>query len=46
VLVEIRMRVAEREITFRRCGRCEVQSWETAEGPISLGHVIELARIR
>ena len=35
-LVEIRMRVAERELTFRRCGRCEAQTWETAEGPIAL----------
>ncbi|HEY7106218.1 MAG TPA: hypothetical protein VH986_07430 [Acidimicrobiia bacterium] len=45
-LVEIRMRIAEREVTFRRCGRCEQQSWETADGPIPLGHVLELARVR
>ena len=35
-LVEIRMHVGERELTFRRCGRCEAQSWETADGPIPL----------
>jgi hypothetical protein len=40
------MRIAEREVTFRRCGRCEAQSWETAEGPLTLGRVIELARVR
>jgi hypothetical protein len=45
-LVEIRMRIAEREVTFRRCGRCEAQSWETAEGPMPLGEVLELARVR
>jgi hypothetical protein len=44
--VEIRMRVAERDVTFRRCGRCEMQSWETAEGPIPLVHVLDLARTR
>ena len=43
-LVEIRMRIADREVTFRRCHRCEAQSWETAEGPMPLVHVLELAR--
>jgi len=43
-LVEIRMHVGERELTFRRCGRCEAQSWETADGPIPLAHVLDLAR--
>jgi len=45
-LVEIRMRIAEREVTFRRCGRCEAQSWETAEGPMPLVQVLELARVK
>lgn len=43
-LVEIRMHVGERELTFRRCGRCEAQSWETADGPILLANVLDLAR--
>jgi hypothetical protein len=43
-LVEIRMHVGERELTFRRCGRCEAQSWETVEGPIALSGVLDLAR--
>jgi hypothetical protein len=38
------MRIAEREVTFRRCGRCEAQTWETADGPLPLGHVIDMAR--
>jgi hypothetical protein len=42
-MIEIRMRVAERDLTFRRCGKCEMQSWETAEGPMALVHVLELA---
>jgi len=45
-LVEIRMRVGERELTFRRCGRCEAQSWETADGAVPLTHVLDLARAR
>ena len=44
-MIEIRMRVAERDVTFRRCGRCEAQTWETADGPVPLVHVLELARI-
>ena len=43
-MIEIRMRVAERNLTFRRCGKCEAQSWETADGPVPLVHVLELAR--
>ena len=43
-LVEIRMRIAEQDVTFRRCHRCEAQSWETADGPMPLVNVLELAR--
>ncbi len=43
-MIEIRMRVAERDLTFRRCGKCEAQSWETTDGPVPLVHVLELAR--
>ena len=45
-LIEIRMRVADRDLTFRRCGRCEAQTWETTDGPVPLVHVLELARTR
>ncbi|HEU5302232.1 MAG TPA: hypothetical protein VFW06_08330 [Acidimicrobiia bacterium] len=44
-LIEIRMRVADAELTFRRCGRCDAKSWEDAEGPIALGRVLELVRV-
>jgi len=43
-LIEIRMRVGESDITFRRCGRCESQVWESADGHIPLTRVLELAR--
>jgi hypothetical protein len=45
-MIEIRMRVAERDVTFRRCGRCEAQTWETADGPVPLVHVLDLVRAR
>jgi hypothetical protein len=45
-LVEIRMRIGGSEVTFRRCGRCETQAWETAEGQVPLSRVLELARSR
>jgi hypothetical protein len=43
-MIEIRMTVAGSELTFRRCGRCEAQGWESPEGSITLGRVLELAR--
>lgn len=43
-MIEIRMTIAGAEITLRRCSRCEAQSWESAQGTITLAHVLELAR--
>jgi len=43
-LIEIRMNVNRSHLTFRRCGHCEAQSWETDEGRIPLTRVLELAR--
>jgi hypothetical protein len=43
-LIEIRMRVGGFLLTFRRCGRCESQRWESPEGHIPLTRVLELAR--
>jgi len=43
-LIEIRMKVGGAPVTFRRCGRCETQGWEAPDGPISLDHVLDLAR--
>ena len=44
-LITIRMRVAGREIVFRRCARCEANIWQDeAAGVLSLDDVLELAR--
>jgi hypothetical protein len=43
-LVTIRMRVAGREIVFRRCNKCEANSWQDGAGALSLDEVLELAR--
>ncbi len=43
-LIEIRMQVGGSDLTFRRCGGCEHQSWESPEGHIPLTRVLELAR--
>lgn len=43
-LVEIRMRIGGADVTFRRCGRCDSQTWEAAEGEVALDEVLELAR--
>ena len=42
-LIEIRMHVGGSPLTFRRCGRCEAQTWESPEGHIPLTRVLELA---
>ncbi len=44
-VISIRMRIAEEEITFRRCARCEVNVWEAGEARISLEEVLDLARV-
>jgi len=43
-IVEIRMRVSGSELTFRRCGACEAQTWESTEGVVPLTRVLELVR--
>jgi len=43
-LIEIRMHVAGSELTFRRCGGCEVQTCEAPAGAIPLDRVLELVR--
>jgi hypothetical protein len=45
-LITIRMRVAGREIVFRRCAKCESNSWQDDAGVLSLDEVLELARTR
>jgi hypothetical protein len=38
------MRVAGREIVFRRCAKCEANSWQGDGAVLSLDEVLELAR--
>ena len=45
-LITIRMRVAGREIVFRRCAKCESNSWQDGAGVLSLDEVLERARAR
>ena len=44
-LVEIRMRINEADVVFRRCGRCEAQAWEGPEGQLPLKRVLDIARV-
>ena len=43
-LIEIRMTVGDAPLTFRRCGRCEHQGWHSHDVPVTLDHVLDLAR--
>jgi hypothetical protein len=43
-VITIRMRVAGREIVFRRCSKCESNMWQDHAGDLSLDEVLELAR--
>lgn len=43
--IEIRMCVAGSDLTFRRCGCCDAQTWEAPEGVVPLTRVLELVRV-
>jgi hypothetical protein len=43
-IIEIRMEIGGEDLTFRRCGRCELQSWTNPGGRVPLSRVLELAR--
>jgi hypothetical protein len=43
-MVEIRMKIAGEELMFHSCGRCEAKQWTSIDGPVSLDHVLGLAR--
>jgi hypothetical protein len=44
-LITIRMRVAGREIVFHRCAKCEANTWQDDAGTLTLGEVLDLARV-
>jgi hypothetical protein len=43
-LIEIRIRVGGADVTLRRCGRCDSQTWEATGDEIALEQVLDLAR--
>jgi hypothetical protein len=43
-MVEIRMKIAGEDVMFHSCGRCESKVWSGNDGPMSLDHVLDLAR--
>jgi hypothetical protein len=43
-LITIRMRIAAKDIVFRRCSRCESNSWQDDGGDLTLAEVLDLAR--
>lgn len=45
-MVEIRMMIAGEDVLFHSCGRCEAREWSSADGPMSLDHVLDLASRR
>lgn len=44
-MVEIRMTVADTDLRFVRCVRCEAQHWFAPDGEVPLRAVLDLARI-
>jgi hypothetical protein len=38
------MRIAAKDIVFRRCSRCESNSWKDDAGDLTLAEVLDLAR--
>lgn len=42
--VEINMSLGDKDVAFRRCGRCETQKWESADADVDLTSVLEYAK--
>lgn len=42
--VEILMTLGEKEVAFRRCGRCETQKWESEDQVVDLKNVLKYAK--
>ena len=45
-LMTIRMRVAGRDLVFKRCSVCESNIWRDEAGVVPLTRVLEIARAR
>lgn len=42
--VEISMTLGEKDVSFRRCGRCETQKWESGDADLELSNVLKFAK--
>lgn len=42
--VEITMVLGEKDVSFRRCGRCETQKWESDNQDVDLTSVLDFAK--
>jgi hypothetical protein len=44
-LIAISMKIAGRDVVFRRCSLCEANIWESEEGVLTLDRVLDMARV-
>ena len=42
--VEISMSLGDKDVAFRRCGRCETQQWESEDQDVDLNSVLKFAK--
>lgn len=42
--VEISMSLGDKDVAFRRCGRCETQKWESEDQDVDLNSVLKFAK--
>lgn len=42
--VEISMSLGDKDVSFRRCGRCETQKWESEDKDVDLKSVLKYAK--
>jgi hypothetical protein len=43
-VITITLKIGQRDVSFFRCTNCDLQTWRTEDGSMSLDGVLELAR--
>ncbi len=43
-VISISLKIGERDLSFFRCTYCDLQTWRTEDGSLSLDSVLDLAR--
>jgi hypothetical protein len=43
-VITITLKIGQRDVSFFRCTHCDLQTWRTEDGSMSLDGVLELAR--